>query len=68
MKTRYLTVFLTAAGAMFALSACDGGSSTLDPERRGAPAQRPPAVCTPEQIRACPAIEVTRLPRRARSR
>ena len=42
MKTRYLTVFLTAAGAMFALSACDGGSVDARSERRGAPSQRPP--------------------------
>ena len=62
MKTRYLTVFLTAAGAMFALSACDGGSSTLDPNVEARLRNDLPAVCTAEQIRACPAVEVTRCP------
>ena len=62
MKTRYLTVFLTAAGAMFALSACDGGSSTLDPNVEARLRNDLPAVCTAEQIRACPAAEVTRCP------
>ena len=62
MKTRYLTVFLTAAGAMFALSACDSGSSTLDPNVEARLRNDLPAVCTAEQIKACPAVEVTRSP------
>jgi len=62
MKTRYLTVFLTAAGAMFALSACDSGSSTLDPNVEARLRNDLPAVCTAEKIMACPAVEVTRCP------
>jgi hypothetical protein len=62
MKTRYLTVFLTAAGAMFALAGCDTGSPTLDPNVEARLRNDLPAVCTAEQIRACPAAEVTRCP------
>ena len=54
MKTRYLTVFLTAAGAMFALSACDSGSSTLDPNVEARLRNDLPAVCTAEKIMAVP--------------
>ena len=62
MKTRYLTVFLTAAGAMFALSSCDTGSATLDPNVEARLRNDLPAYCTAEQINACPAVQVTRCP------
>ena len=63
MKTRYLTLlFLTAAGASFGLGACDTGSSTLDPNVDARLRNNLPAACTADQIRACPAIDVTRCP------
>ena len=65
MKTRYLTVFLTAAGAMFALSACDGGSSTLDPNVEARLRNDLPAVCTAEQISGLPGGGGDPLPRRS---
>jgi hypothetical protein len=61
MKTRYLTLFLTATGAVFAVGGCSG-SSTLDPNVDARLRNDLPGVCTAAQIQACPAVEVTHCP------
>src|SRR3954469_1649722 len=61
MKTRYLMLFLTAGGAVFAIGGCSG-SSTLDPNVEARLRNDLPGVCTAAQIKACPAVEVTRCP------
>jgi hypothetical protein len=62
MKTRYLTLFLTAAGAMIVFSGCDGNSNTLDPNVQARLRNNLPIACTADQIQACPAVEVARCP------
>jgi len=61
MKTRYLVLFLSAAGASFAIGACSS-PNTLDPQVEARLRNDLPTVCTAAQIAACPAIEVTRCP------
>ena len=60
MKTRYLTLFLTAAGAVFAVGGC--GSSTLDPTVAARLRNDLPTACTAEQVKACPALNVNSCP------
>ena len=60
MKTRYLTLFLTAAGAVLAVGGC--GSSTLDPTVPARLRNDLPTACTAEQIKACSALNVTSCP------
>src|SRR5262245_59888160 len=63
MKTRYLNVvLLAAASAGFGLAACDSGSSTLDPNVEARLRNNLPAVCTADQLKPCPAVNVTRSP------
>jgi len=63
MKTRYLNVvLLAAASAGFGLAACDTGSSTLDPNVEARLRNNLPSACTADQIKACPAVNVTRCP------
>jgi hypothetical protein len=62
MKTRYLLTLLNVATvAGFALAACDSGSS-LDPAVEARLRNKLPVACTADQIRACPALDVTRCP------
>jgi len=56
MKTRTLTLFLTAAGAIFAVGGC--GSSSLDPNVQARLRNDLPSACTADQIMACPALTV----------
>jgi hypothetical protein len=62
MKTRYLTLFLTAAGAVFAVGGCSTDTSNLDPNVEARLRNTLPSACTAEQIKACPAVDVTRCP------
>ena len=69
MKTRYLlTVFLSATGAVFAVGGCSTDGSTLDPNVEARLRNDLPAVCTAEQIKACPAVERRPGARTGRSR
>jgi len=61
MKTRTLVLFLSAAGASFAIGACSS-PNTLDPQVEARLRNDLPTVCTAAQIAACPAIDVTRCP------
>jgi len=61
MKTRYLTLFLTATGAVFAVGGC--GSSNLDPGSVQARLRNSlPSACTADQVKACPAVDVAQCP------
>ena len=63
MKTRYLNVvLLAAASAGFGLAACDSGSRRSIPTSRRGSATASPALCTADQVKACPAVNVTRCP------
>ena len=67
MKTRYLTLFftaagaLTAAGAVFAVGGCSS-NSTLDPNVQARLRNSLPSACTADQVKACPAVNVAACP------
>lgn len=62
MKTRYLVLFLSAAGASFAIGACSTSPVNPDPQVDARLRNDLPSVCTADKIAACPAVEVTRCP------
>jgi hypothetical protein len=63
MKTRYLlTVFLSATGVVLAVGGCSTDSSNIDPNVEARLRNNLPSACTAEQIKACPAVNVTSCP------
>ena len=63
MKTRYLlTVFLSATGVVLAVGGCSTDGSNIDPNVEARLRNNLPAACTAEQIKACPAVNVTPCP------
>jgi hypothetical protein len=64
MKIRYLTLFLTAAGAVFALggAGCSTDGSSADPNVQARLRNQLPSACTADQIKACPALDATQCP------
>jgi len=64
MRTRYLTLFLTAAGAVFALGSagCSTDGSNTDPNVQARLRNQLPSACTADQIKACPAVDVSQCP------
>jgi hypothetical protein len=62
MKTRTLVLFLSAAGASFAIGACSSSPATETPDVEARLRNDLPNVCTADKIAACPAVEVTRCP------
>ena len=62
MKTRYLVLFLSAAGASVAIGACSSSPLNPDPQVDARLRNDLPSVCTADRIAACPAVEVTRCP------